>query len=135
MNWDEAWRKWVAPQLKVHELEALRKGLETDDPALVQNYVTLTNQFTGGVACGCAVAYAGWKGNSLSTVVEVRDFFVSVSRKSREQECPEHGTKLSQRDSAFQSFVRWFDATPRHQMRPKLLAEVIRSLEERRALA
>src|SRR5262249_49069104 len=72
----------------------------------------------------CVVGYCGWQGEGLETVAEVEEFFARV--------CYETDQVLGE-PAACRWFLNWFDETPRDEVRPELLAEVNRTLAQRRA--
>ena len=121
-RWREVWRRGIAPQLSAWALEALRDGLERDDPALVQGATTspLAEGVPGWPCEGCcAIGYGPWRAGGLETVGEAEAFFATVVR-GVEQRMGEEG--------ATRGFLNWYDDTPRELMRSELLAEVERSL-------
>lgn len=130
--WQAAWRT-LAAELPTRGLQALAEALRTDDPALVQGKTVLMKLTDGTLffpcmvepvrhepcAGGCAAGYAIWKGGEVApTVGEVYSEFASLTVRN---------------DPAARSFVGWFDATPRPEMRTRLLPEVERVLAERSA--
>jgi hypothetical protein len=69
------------------------------------------------------VGYCGWQGDGLETVAEVEEFFARI--------CFETDQALGE-PAACRWFLNWFDETPRAEVRAQLLAEVNRTLGERR---
>ena len=66
----------------------------------------------------CALAFCEWQGKGLRTVQAVRIAFDWL----HESVCRRHDPR---------GFLRWFDDTPREEMRRDLLAEVERELTRR----
>jgi hypothetical protein len=124
----KVWHEGIAPLLSVESLQALRDAVERDDPALIQGANSLPPPIlaTSSWACegACAIAYCGWKGDELTTVGEVDDFFGMV--------CHECNTKLSLGDYApVRYFLNYWDETPRPQLLSEFLPEVEKSLLNR----
>ena len=126
-SWRKVWRDGVAPQLSTPGLEALRDALRTDDPRLLQGATTTPPPLQcvqdWPVEAACGVGYCGWQGDGLETVAEVEEFFARV--------CFEVDLRLGE-PAACRWFLNWFDETPRDEMRALLLAEVNRTLGQRR---
>jgi hypothetical protein len=126
-SWQRVWREGFAPNLTTAGLEALRQGLAQDDPALVQAATIdpppLLPMTELPAEAACAVAYAGWQGDCLTTVAEVEEFFARTCYAA-EQLLGEAG--------ACRWFMNWHDETPRAEMRRQLLEEVSQVLAERR---
>ena len=121
--WRKVWREGVEPLLSTRALEALRGALVQDDPRLQQGATTTPPPLAcvqdWPVEGACALGYCGWVGDGLETVGEVEEFFARM--------CFEIDQRLGE-PAGCRWFLNWFDVTPRDQMRPKLLAEVNRSL-------
>lgn len=117
--WRRAWRWGVAPQLSCEALEALRSGLERDDPAIIQGASTTPPALQGvmewPVEGGCAICYAGWRGLWLRTVREVESFFAQICQRADEA--------LGE-PAAIRYFLNQFDEWSRAEMLVELLAEV-----------
>lgn len=124
-SWRKAWRKGFAPMFSDEMLMALKNGLETDDPGLIQGATTspppLMCVQDWPVEAACATGYCGWK-TGLSTVGEVEEFFARM--------CYEADTNLNE-PAGCRWFLNWFDETPRDEMRRKLLEEVELALKSR----
>ncbi len=126
-SWRKVWREGIAPLLSNEGLEALRQGLANDDARLMQGATTspppLQCVQDWPVEGACALGYCGWLGEGLETIGEVEEFFARM--------CFEIDQRLGQ-PAGCRWFLNWFDDTPREEMRRLLLAEVARSLAERR---
>lgn len=118
-SWRTVWREGFAPVLPTRCLEALRVGLESDDPRLVQRCTITPPPLMcvqdWPVEAADAIAYAGWQGEGLVTVGEVQEFFARA--------CFEADQRLKEA-AACRWFLNWFDDTPRDELRRELLAEV-----------
>lgn len=129
-SWRIVWRDGFVPALSTAALAALRDGLATDDPTLVQGCTTwpppLMCVQDWPVEAGDALAYMGWKGEGLETVGQAEKFFA--------QACFQTDQRLGE-PAACRWFINWFDDTPRDVMRRELLAEVERALHERAVAA
>jgi len=127
-SWRKVWRDGLAPLLSTPGLEALRRGLLSDDPRLLQGATTTPPPLQcvqdWPVEGCCAVGYCGWQGEGMETVAEVEEFFART--------CFEVDQRLGE-PAACRWFLNWFDETPRDEMRNLLLAEVNRTLAQRRA--
>jgi hypothetical protein len=127
-SWRKVWREGLAPPISTAGLEALRRGLLTDDARLLQSATTspppLACVQDWPVDGACALGYCGWQGDGLETVAEVEEYFA--------RSCFECDQLLGE-PAACRWFLNWFDETPREEMRRLLLAEVNRSLAQRLA--
>jgi hypothetical protein len=127
-SWRKVWRDGLAPLLSTPGLEALRRGLLTDDPRLLQGATTTPPPLPcvqdWPVEAACALGYCGWQGDQLETVAEVEQFFART--------CFETDQRLGE-PAAVRWFLNWFDETPRADMCRQLLAEVNRTLAGRGA--
>ena len=81
-SWRKVFREGLAPLLNDAELEALRVGLQKDDPRLGQGFTVtppplhcVEDRSPEGA---CLIGYAGWKGRDLQTVGEVEEFFARM---------------------------------------------------------
>lgn len=122
-SWQKVWREGFAPLLSDAALEALRRGLMTNDPQLIQGVITmptmtLHNQ-QGPVAGACALGYARWKGEGTKTVADIVDSF---------RELCDLAEQAMRAPASCRWFFKWFDKTPRDQAFCQLLAEVERTL-------
>jgi hypothetical protein len=117
--WRKVWREAVAPLLPTRGLQVLLRGLERDDPLLVQGATTdpqpMQEAMDRPVQGACAIGYCGWLGEGLGTVAEVEEYFAGVCRAADE--------RLGER-AGIRPFLAFFDETPRQEMRLALLAEV-----------
>jgi hypothetical protein len=129
-TWQEVWHEGLAPQLSTPGLRALQQALATDDDRLLQGATTTPPYLDcvqgWPVEAACAVGYCGWQGDHLQTVDEVEEYLARVFFKA---------DQLLGEPTACRWFLNWFDETPREEMRRELLAEVDRTLAERRHLA
>lgn len=121
--WVRAWRVGLQPQFSDAGLLALGDALADDDPRLLQGATTdpppLQCVQDWPVTGACATAFCGWRGDGLTTVAEVEDYFGRV--------CFEADRKMGE-PAACRWFLQWFDDTPRGEARHALLAEVRREL-------
>jgi hypothetical protein len=126
-SWCKVWRDGVSPLLSNTAIEALRRGLISDDSRLIQGATTTPPPLQcvqdWPVEAACALGYCGWQGDGLETVAEVEEFFACM--------CFEIDQRLGE-PAGCRWFLNWFDETPRDEMRRLLLAEVNRSLALRR---
>ncbi len=126
-SWRKVWREGLAPLLSVAGLEALRAALVQDDQRLQQGATTTPPPLAcvqdWPVEGACAVGFCGWQGEGLETVGEVEEFFARM--------CFEIDQRLGE-PAGCRWFLNWFDETPRDEMRQQLLAEVNRSLAQRK---
>lgn len=118
-SWRHVWRRGFAPQLSLRQLDALRQGLEADDPRLMQACTTSPPplECVSDWPCegACLIGYCGWQGDGLATVAEVEEYFARAC-----YECDQ----LLGEPAACRWLLDWYDATPREEMRRELLAEV-----------
>src|SRR3954470_22433373 len=125
-SWRKVWREGVVPLLSNEALEALRRGLLSDDTRLVRGATTtpapLPSVEDWPVEAACALGYCGWQGEGLETVGEVEEFFARL--------CFEIDQRLGE-PAGCRWFLNWFDETPRDEMRRELLNEVARALTAR----
>jgi hypothetical protein len=126
-DWRRVWRTGVAPCLSDAALTALRDGLRDDDERLLQGHTTspppLTAVMDWPVEAGCALCYAAWRGDGLTTVEEVEESFGRVCWAA-EQTLGE--------PAAVRHFINWWDKTPRYEAIAALLPEVELALASRR---
>jgi hypothetical protein len=122
-SWRLVWRKGFAPVLSDGGLAALLRGLETDDPRIVQGCTTTPPPLfcvsDWNVEACCALGFCGWQGDGLTTVGEVEEYFAKC--------CFEADQQVGE-PAACRWFLNWFDDTPRHEMRSALTIEVKREL-------
>ena len=126
-SWRKVWREGLAPLLSNAALDALQRALSDDDARLLQGSTTAPPPLQcvqdWPVEAACAVGFCGWQGEGLETVAEVEEFFART--------CFEIDRRLGE-PAACRWFLNWFDETPREEMRADLLAEVERTLVQRR---
>jgi hypothetical protein len=75
------------------------------------------------VEAACALGFCAWQGERLETVGEVGEFF--------SRSCYEADQRIG-KPAASRWFLKWFDETPRDEMRKELLSEVSREIESRK---
>jgi hypothetical protein len=125
-TWREVLREGVLPLLSGRQLEAARRGLASDDPAMLQGDTTLPSPAhgRGGEPCegACFLAYACWRGDGLLTVEEVGEAFAVL--------CSMADLKLCQ-GGAIRHVLHFFDETARAEAVRLLLAEVEAEAEKR----
>src|SRR5262249_76729 len=127
-SWRKVWREGVSPLLSTASLEALRQALTSDDARLIQGATTTPPPLQcvqdWPVEAACALGFCGWQGDGLETGAEVEEFFARM--------CFEIDQRLGE-PAACRWVLHWLDETPRDEMRDLLLAEVHRSLTQRRS--
>ena len=128
-SWRVVFRQGLVPVLSDKALAALRDGLANDDPALLQGQTTdpEPRSYVLDWPCygGCAISFAGMRGEGLGTVGEVEEFFARA--------CFEIDTRLG--PASCRWFLNFWDETPRAEAVPVLLAEVELAIEKRKAVA
>jgi hypothetical protein len=111
-------------------LQALRTALATNDPALLQGATTspppLESLMDCPVLACCPVAYAGWRGEGLTTVAQVENAFFRL--------CNGVDALLNEQ-AAVRWFLTWWDEYPKEQTVPQLLGEVEREITSRQSVA
>lgn len=124
-KWRRVWRMGLAPNLSRAALIALRSALIQNDPRLVQGRVSIPPPLDALQACAiegaCAIGFCGWRGEGLSTVLQVLGFFHRI--------CESADAEFNE-PAACRYFLNWFDDAPRAVMRRELLAEVNLALDE-----
>jgi hypothetical protein len=129
-SWRKVWRDGLAPLISTEGLEALRTALCNDDARLLQGATTTPPPLQcvqdWPVEAACALGFCGWQGEGLESVAEVEEYFARL--------CFEVDQRLGE-PAACRWFLNWFDETPRDEMRCLLLAEVNRTLGQRRTTA
>lgn len=126
-SWRHAFRVGFAPQFSVDQLRDLRAALVRDDPKLIQGKTViprLCDEVGDAKPVGaCGISYIGWhSGEGLSSILAVEDWFGEVCHKA---------DQLLKEPAACRYFLNFFDDTPRDEMRPLLIAEIDRELEQR----
>src|SRR5436190_5636528 len=125
-TWRKVWRDALAGQLTTAGLEALRAGLQSDDPRLLQGATTTPPPLQcvqdWPVEAACVLGYCGWQGEGLETVAEVEEYFARA--------CFEADQRLGE-PAACRWFLNWFDDTSRGEVRKLLLTEVNHELARR----
>jgi hypothetical protein len=123
--WQKAFREEIAPHLSEKTLAVLRKGLDEDDPRLVQG-TTVSPHPSGPIGSrgrttpptgACALGYCGWQGEGLNSVGDVWDFFGKFRNEVD--------------DYALNDFVSFFDSNERHMVFAALSSEIDAVLAER----
>lgn len=117
--WRHVWREGFVPGFTTAQLQALHDALETDAPYLQQGGTTLPpplmSVWDWPCEAACAIGVAGWKGDELTTVGKVEEYFARC--------CFDADQRLGE-PAACRWFLNWFDDTPRAEMVPQLLDEV-----------
>jgi hypothetical protein len=116
--------------LPTRGLEALARALEEDSPQLLQGATTtpppLKSVEDWPCEGACGLAFIGWQGNDLKTVIEVEEFFTRTC-------------SLVDAAAAEPATCRWFlnayDDWSRDEMRANLLPEVQLALAGREGAA
>ena len=125
-TWRKVWREGFAPALSLNGLKALRRALASNDARLAQGATTfpppLASVRDWPVEAACALGFCAWQGEHLETVGEVGEFFSRC--------CFEADQRIG-KPAASRWFLKWFDDTPRDDMRRELLTEVTRAIHER----
>ena len=118
-------REGVFPELSTAGLEALRRALVTNNPALIQGKTT---QGEGSDFRACFIGFARWQGDSLppnSDVVE-RDFAKKCLSIEDRLKC-----KKDFGDRLLAEFMAWYDSESRQEVFKALLLEVRQELAKR----
>ncbi len=121
--WQKVWREGFAPFISRGGLEALKRALEQDDPALIQGFTTepppLDCLADAPVEAACPIGFCGWHGDGRETVAQVEDYFAHL--------CFQADQALGE-PAASRYFLNHVDDAPRAEMRRELLEEVNRAL-------
>jgi hypothetical protein len=117
------WQKTnLAADYDTGELQALRRGLASDDPALLQGMMTMPPPLEclhdWQVEAADLTAYPAWRGRGLVTVKEVEECAWAL--------CSGIDARLG--EGAVKEVLAWYDATPRKDVRAVLLGEVEREM-------
>jgi hypothetical protein len=121
-TWRRILREGLLRSLTDAELQALRRGLAADDPALLQGMMTLppplecVNDWQ--VEAADLLAYPAWRGRGLVSVKEVEEAAWAL--------CSGIDARLG--EGAAKELLAWYDATPRADVLAVLLGEVEREL-------
>lgn len=125
-SWRLVWRQGFVPVLSTEALEALREGLASDDPALIQGSTTtpppLLCMADWPCEAGCLIGYCGWRGEELATVGQVEAYWANV--------CKEADALLGE-PAACRWAINYWDETPRAEALRELFFECERALAER----
>lgn len=122
MDWREAWRDHLAPQMTTEELEHLRRGVLADDPAIVRGaFWQPGHPADAPLAGGCLLMYGAWKAGYAPTVGVASALL--VARCVREVPGEEDNPRVT--------FYRWADKAPRADVLRAFLPEVSRVLARR----
>jgi hypothetical protein len=120
--WRRILREGLLRALTEDELQALRRGLADDDPALQQGMMTVPPPLEcvndWAVEGADLIAYPGWRARGLVTVKEVEEAAWAL--------CSAVDARLG--EGASRDLLAWYDATPRPDVLPTLLGEVEREL-------
>ncbi len=116
--WKEVFRYGIVPLLTKENLLALKKGIEEDDPNLIQGATCIPPPINcvedWPVEACCALSYIGWK-SGLELVREVEEFFARI--------CSYVDQKLGE-----PAIIRWFlkawDDNPREKVFSEVLEEI-----------
>jgi hypothetical protein len=118
--WRRILREGLLRALTEDELQALRKGLAQDDPALQQGLMTMPPPLEclhdWQVEGADLLAYPVWRGRGVRTVGEVEEAALTSAIDAR---LGQGATKL---------LLAWYDERPRQEVRDVLLAETEREL-------
>lgn len=118
-HWQRIWRFGIAPLLSAEGLAALAAALREDDPRLVQGSTTEPIPVPLNAECpvegGCAIGFSLWQGHGLQRVGQLHLAFRRLCRSADD---------LLDEPLATAAFIRWFDETPRDEVRRLLLAEL-----------
>jgi hypothetical protein len=132
MNWQDVFRRGVAPQLPTEGLSALRTALIKNDRRLIQGAITMppplqcVQDWPCEMACSIAFCCAFADNGTLKQVGEVEEFFANV--------CFQCDQTLGEA-AACRWFLNWHDETERDEMRAALLVEVDAEIGRRARIA
>lgn len=121
-----AWQQKIMPHIPARHLRELLRGLEADDPRLIQGGV-----HEPGVALGddqpcegaCAMSYGAWLADGLSTIGHVGQHWSDLACRVR-LEAEDMGHALNE-------FLHFYDRRPRAEVVPALAAAVRAELARR----
>ncbi len=125
-SWRAVWRRGIAPSLSDAGLAALKVALTNDSPQLLQGATTspppLPCVHDWPPEAACLIGFCGWKGEGLTTVTEVEEYFSRV--------CAAADQAIGEPASC-RWLLNWFDDEPRSQVVAALLPEVEREIARR----
>lgn len=128
-TWQKVWRVGVQPLLSSAALEALLKGLESDDPRILQRGTCspppLRCVLDWPVESACPIGYAFWQGerSGVANVAEVEENFSS--------KCHDIDQRVGE-PAGCRWFLNWWDEAPRGEARVLLAQEIRLELRQRR---
>lgn len=129
-KWRRVWREGFVPQLSSHSLEVLRDALMNDDPRLVQGITCypplLQAMKERAIEAACVLGWCAWQGEGVQRVDAIEEYFQKLC-DTADAQFPE--------PAACRFFLNWYDDTPRDEMRPLLLEEVLWALQQRQSRA
>lgn len=118
-SWRTVLREGFFPGMSKLALQALLKGLEGDDPNLIQGATTSPPPLmaTKDYDCcgGCLIGYAGWASGEASTVGEVEEYFA--------RQCFDADQRLGEPAACRYALNAWDDGD-RQEMRRELIGEI-----------
>ena len=121
-NWRRILREGLLRALTEDELQALRRGLTDDDPALQQGLMTLPPPLEclhdWQVEGADLLAYPAWRARGLATVKEVEEAAWAL--------CSAIDARLG--EGAAKELLAWYDGTARADVLEVLLGEVEREM-------
>lgn len=140
MRPDEKWKvAWhcIARYLDVKALEALRNGLESDDPAFCQNAVTEPeyfldededeSQYDTPIQKADVVAYALWRGHDMRCAGDIHAIYHTILRMAEEDLPKVDHVRLYH-------FFGWYKRTSWVNVRKQLLPEVEKAILRKQRL-
>jgi len=135
--WRKAFLRGIAPALGRDALAALRGGLAANDPRIIRGATTdpFADRDWSRLPCNgaCAVGFAVWQADNLTTAGEVEDHFLMVAEHAATlyDSEPRRGRKgglVRDSDTLFAEFINWFDETPPHESYPQLIEAIDEAL-------
>lgn len=124
-SWRLTLRQGLFPLLNNQHLEVLLKACCEDDPKLIQGATTTPLPLAcqdWPVEAACLLGYAGWQGDNLETVGEVKSFFADLCFKIDQN----MGEPASCR-----FLINWYDETERKEMLRELASELVVEIDRR----
>lgn len=123
----KVWREGFAPFLSQEALVALRGGVASHDPRLIQGATTVPPPLQcvqdWPVEAACAVGYCFWQGDGLATVGEVEEAFARL--------CFECDQRMGE-PAVCRHWLNWYDETPWNEMAAIFIIELDREIARRR---